>query len=72
MPFWIDEKIDDVTKIKFLKLWGSLAYLGRIRWKVFPCKKNISLVMQIGGGGISTVSLDVYNPSRIVYDPSQF
>lgn len=35
-------------------------------------KKNISLVMQIGGGGISTVSLDVYNPSRIVYDPSQF
>ena len=28
--------------------------------------------MQIGDGGISTVILGLYNPSRIVYDPSQF
>ena len=35
-------------------------------------KKNISLVMQIGGGGISTVILGLYNTPRIVYDPSQF
>ena len=35
-------------------------------------KKNISLIMQIGGGGISTVILGLYNTPSIVYDPSQF
>ena len=76
LPFWIEKKIDDVTKIKFVKIKGSLAYLERTSWNVFPCKKkrkkNISLIMQIGGGGISTVILGLYNPPRIVYDPSQF
>ena len=76
LPFWIEKKIDDVTKIKFVKIKGSLAYLERTRWNVFPCKKkkkkNISLIMQIGGGGISTVILGRYNTPRIVYDPSQF
>lgn len=28
--------------------------------------------MQIGGGGINTVMLGLYNPSRIVYDRGLF
>ena len=44
----IEKQSDGITKTKFVKLWHRLAYLERR-----PLK--ISLLMQIGGGEISTI-----------------